>query len=169
MKEQQEQRSSINETAQRRSFKVVLLLPQQPGAHVHHSDMKGANGGSYRHGYFRDVQPHSAVFADCRTVLTRCRTDLKGFNHKMDNSIIHLPEPPPGQSVLRDSLLWVGFCCFVFKDVKSKTAEWPFFSHAVFYQYLVSNTDNFAGGESKKRLGKKDVSNYRSPLLGKKC
>lgn len=78
----------------------------------------------------------------------------------MDNSI---PEPPPGHFVPRDSLLWFGFCCFVFNDVKSKTAEQPFFSLAVFYQYIVSNTDNFAGGESKKRLGKKRCFQLQKP------
>lgn len=110
LKEQQEQSSSVNEMAQRRSFKEVLLLPRQPGAHVRHLDMKGANRGSYRHGYCRDVQPLSAVFADCRAVLTHCRIDLKGFKHKTGNSIIHIPEPPPGHFALRNSLLWFGFC-----------------------------------------------------------
>lgn len=95
---------------------------------MHHLDTKGANRDRYRHSYCKDVQLLSAVFAACRTVLTHCRINLKDFNHKMDNSIIHLPEPLPGHFVLRNS------CCsldFVFNDVKSKTAEWPFFSVVV--------------------------------------
>lgn len=40
MEEQQEQSSSINKMAQRRSFKEVLLSPWQPGAHRHHLDTK---------------------------------------------------------------------------------------------------------------------------------
>lgn len=150
MKKQQEQSSSVNKMTQRRSFKVVVLLPRLARARLRHSDTKGANRGSYHRGYFGDVMPLSAAFA-------HCRTDLKGFKRKMGNSIIHLPEPPPRHFVLRDSLLWFGFCCFVFTDVESKTAEWSFFSHGVFYQYMVSNTGNFAGGESKKQLGKKKM------------
>lgn len=40
LEEQQEQSSSINKMAQRRSFKEVLLSPWQPGAHRHHLDTK---------------------------------------------------------------------------------------------------------------------------------
>ena len=141
--EQQEQSSSTNEMAQRRTFKAVLLLHRQPGAHGHQSETKGASRGSYRHGYRRDVRPLSAAFADCRTV----PTGLKGSNIKWATALSTFP------SSLRGTLCSETVCCglgfVVFNDVKSKTSEWPLVSLAVFYQYLVSNTDNFAGGESK--------------------
>lgn len=78
----------------------------------------------------------------------------------MDNNIIHLPEPPPGHFMLRDSFsCGLGFVVSFFNEVKSKTAAGPFFSLAAFHQYMVSSTGNFAGGKSNKRFGKKDVSN----------
>lgn len=35
--------------------------------------------------------------------LAHCKIDPKGFKHKMDNNIIHLPESFPGHFILRDS------------------------------------------------------------------
>lgn len=76
-KEQQGQSSSTNKMTQRKGFKVVLLPAQQPGAPMHHSDMKGVNGGSCQRGYFRDVQLPSAAFSDHRSVFIQLEKKFK--------------------------------------------------------------------------------------------